>query len=369
MMKIYDNTLREGLQNKLVCLNCRDKIDILKKQIEIGIRNIEIGFVAVSGEERNDIETLLKQSQDADLFCLARLKKADINWCYELGCKNVTIFVPSSDELIRLKMNKRISEIERDICNIVQYAIELGLKVRFSCEGATNTPIKRLISFYNLAEKYGAHTISVPDTYGIGRPSSIYSLITKLKRNTGCNISMHCHNDLGLATANALAGAEAGASEIQTTIYGVGERMGNTDLSEIIVIMKKYFDDNCGVDLKKLKELYHLFSQITKIKIRADKPIIGENQFVHESGLHARAVVQGSGYEAFPPTWIGEEHRIIYGEQSGLANIEYFCKKYSIKLNGNEKKNVLQKVKEISRQNKRSLRDDEMISIIGAEIK
>ena len=290
---------------------------------------------------------------------------SDVDECIKLGCDNITIFVPSSDDMIKLKLNKTISEIEIMIREVVGYANSSGLSVRFSCEDATNTPVERLIKFYNLAEKYGAKTVSVPDTCGISTPFSSFKLISMLRKNISCGISMHCHNDLGLATANAMAGVEAGANEVQATNNGIGERMGNTDLSEILIILKKYYDCDTEVNLRKLRKLYTIFSETISMPIREDKPIMGENQFIHESGLHVRAVVQGKGYESFPPEWIGETHKILYGSLSGMANIDYFCKKHNITLDKEVRKELLEKIKYHSRLEKRYICEYEILKMIG----
>lgn len=364
-MNIYDNTLREGLQNPMIFLDINQKMKILEAQINAGIKNIEIGFVAVDDREKEDIRILLEHKKKANLYCLSRLMKSDIEECAQLNCENITIFVPSSDDMIKLKIKKTISEIEKEIVTLVGYASDLGLNVRFSCEDATNTPVKRLIKFYTLAEQCGAKTISVPDTNGISTPFSSFKLISTLRSNISCRISMHCHNDLGLATANALAGVEAGADEVQTTINGIGERMGNTDLSEILIILKKYYNYELEVNSQNLRMLYTVFSEVTGMPIRDDKPIMGENQFTHESGLHVRAILQGKGYESFPPEWIDGKHKILYGALSGMANIEYFCNKHSIQLSNESKTKLLEKIKYHSRTEKRYICEYEILNMIG----
>lgn len=364
-MKIYDNTLREGLQNQNLFLDTSQKLKILNAQIKAGIKDIEVGFVAVGDSEKEDISILLEKKKEAKLYCLSRLMQSDVDECIKLGCENITIFVPSSDELIKLKINKSVSEIEKMIRDVLKYAEYSGLNIRFSCEDATNTPIDRLIKFYNIAEKCGAKTVSVPDTSGIGNPFTIYKLIFELRKNVSCGISMHCHNDLGLATANAMAGIEAGADEVQATILGVGDRMGNTDLSEILVILKKFYNCETNVKIENLRELYNVFSKVSGMHIRDDKPIMGRNQFVHESGLHVRAISQGRGYEAFPAKWVGEEHKILYGALSGVANIELLCTKNNIELDLDSKKDLLRKIKEKSTNEKRYLDENEIIKMIG----
>lgn len=363
-MNIYDNTLREGSQNADIYMDLDQKIKILDAQILAGIRIIEVGFIAVGEKERDDIKNLILRGRGSELYCLSRLKKEDIDDCVRVGCKNITMFVPSSDGLLKNKIKKNVNEVKKDISEAVRYAKSYGMKVRFSCEGATETPINRLIDFYRTAIEAGAHTVSVPDTSGVMIPSEMYKLIKKLKSEVAGKISMHCHNDLGVATANAIAGVEAGADEIQTSVLGLGERVGNSDLLEILIILKKYFDSDCGLNLIKIRILYESVATILGIDIDKNKPIIGENQFVHESGLHVRAVAQGIGYEAFPPQWIGRKHVVVYGAQSGTANVEFFVDKNHISKNKIDISEVVNELKECANRLKRNLTDDEMRQLI-----
>ena len=363
-MKFYDNTLREGCQSALVCMSSSQRLNVLDSQIEAGIQQIEIGFIAAGQNEEKTIKYSLQRKKYAKLYCLARLLKDDINKCLDLGCENVTIFVPSSDNLLKTKLNKNITEIENDIAYLVHYANQNGLSVRFSCEDATRTPLKRLLKFYSLAIKSGAHTISVPDTFGIATPQSYGKLIKFLSKNLKCNISAHCHNDLGLALANSLSCYENNGNEIQTTIYGLGDRVGNTDLIQVIIALKRFYNEESIKTISKIKTLYDKFSNITGFIPPINFPIISENQFSHESGLHVKALINNNPYEAFPPKWIDAEHKVLYGELSGKANIEYFCKKNCISLNSLEITEVLKCIKTFSSEKKRYLSEYEVNEII-----
>ena len=185
-MKIYDNTLREGCQSSLLNLSSFQRLALLDAQIEAGIEQIEIGFIAAGAEEENCIKKLLSRKEYANLYVLSRLLKEDVDKCIKIGCQFITIFVPSSDYLIKAKFREQkqiISQIEENIEKIISYAVNKGLTVRFSCEDATRTKKEQLLKFYSIAIKNGAHTISVPDTFGVSSPSSYGELIKYLNLN------------------------------------------------------------------------------------------------------------------------------------------------------------------------------------------
>lgn len=370
-MKIYDNTLREGSQSSLINLSDSQKLSILDAQIEAGIEQIEIGFIAAGVLEEKSIKKLLARKTNSKLYVLARLLKEDIDKCIGIGCQNVTIFVPSSDYLIKTKFEKAkqdINQIEENIASVISYAANKGLSVRFSCEDATRTEKERLLRFYSIAVKNGAHTISVPDTFGISNPYSYGKLIKYLTSNLSCTVSSHCHNDLGLALANSLSCFENGGTEIQTTIYGIGDRVGNADLIQTLVSLKKFYDSEPLKSILAIKKLYEKFNLITGFKTPVNFPILSENQFQHESGLHVRALLNNEPYEAFPSDWIGVKHSVLYGQLSGKANIEYICQNNNICLDQNEIDAVLTNVKSLSSNKRRNLTEEEVIKIIKKEI-
>lgn len=348
-IQIYDNSLRDGEQSVSVAYTTEEKKQIAKKLCEVGIKKFEAGFIAVSEYERKTIEEILTLNLPAQVFCLARLTKKDVDLAIEIGVQNITLFTCSSDALIKYKIKKEIDEIKSDIYNVVTYAKQKGMYVRFSCEGATETPIERLIEFYNIACECGADYISVPDTSGVAIPSVFKKTIYTLKENIPIPMSVHCHNDLGLATANSLAAIDAGADEIQTTVNGMGERAGNASLEEILAILYIYYDVK-NFNLKEMCKLSELVEKMSGVGIPDHKPIVGKNAFCHESGLHVNALLAAKTgvYEPFPPEILGKTHSVAFGKHSGKGNIEYLANKMNISLCQEAVSEILSEVKKLS---------------------
>lgn len=365
-LQLYDNTLRDGEQTIGVAYSKEDKLRIAKQLVKTGIRNIEVGFIVVSNDEKDSIKSIIEADLEANIFCLSRLDKQDVKEALKLGVKNITLFVPASDNLLRTKYKKSILEIKNNIINCIEYAKKNNMFVRFSCEDATQTPFERLVEFYLLAEQAGADYFSIPDTCGVGIPSSIGNLVKELKKNLKVPLSIHCHNDMNLATANSLAAFESGIDEIQVTVNGLGERVGNTSLDEVVMIMKKYFQLDLGINLLEMVKLAEMVSKISNINIPYNKPIIGKNAFRHESGLHVQAVLHGSKgvYEPFPPEWLGKKHQVAFGKHMGKSNIQYLCEKENIPLSSSHEKWLVNKIKNIAMIKRREISSDEVMKYV-----
>lgn len=364
-LQIYDNTLRDGEQAIGVAYSSTEKKEIIKKLTRIGIKNIEAGFIAVSYDEQLAIRDIVTKFPDVNIFCLARMCKQDIDLAYNNGVRNITIFTCASDELLKYKLKKDESQLLEDIKTCISYCKSKNMFVRFSCEDATRSSVERLKKLYKCAQDYGADFASVPDTSGVATPERIYKLITKLKKEVNIPFSIHCHNDLGLATSNSIAAVLAGVEEVQTTINGIGERAGNTSFEEFVSIMQLIYGINLGVNLKGIVGLSEYVSKISNIPIPVNKPIIGKHVFSHESGLHVKIVNQGNThcYEPFDPREINRTHNISFGKHSGIANINFLCDKYDIKIDDESKRKVLFEIKN-NHIYQKGISDIDVLSII-----
>lgn len=345
-MQLYDNTLREGEQSIGISFNRDEKLDIVKALVDIGIKNIEVGFIAVSEYEQASIKNILSHDFDANLFSLSRMLQADIDLAYNCGLKNITIFTSSSDLLMKYKLRKSEDQVNEEIKQTISYCKRKGMYVRFSCEDATQTPLERLIRFYTTAYEYGADYASVPDTCGVATPDSMYRLIQALKANVKIPLSVHTHNDFGLAVGNSVMGYLAGADELQATVNGFGERAGNCSLIEIIMILKQLYSIDLGIRLDKVKALSKLVEKYSKQTLPNNYPITGKYVFSYQSGLHVSLLKHDKKcYTPFPPEMIGRKHEIIFGKQAGKSNIELLCNEMGIELGEAEMLDVLNQVK------------------------
>lgn len=357
-LQIYDNTLRDGEQQIGVSFSKKDKILIAKKISEIGVKNIEAGFIAVSENERKIIKDLNQMDIGANIFCLARLRREDIDLAIKCGVKNITIFTCASDILLKYKLHKTAAEVLEKIKYLISYCKEHSMYVRFSCEDATRTDIERLVLFYNTAYEYGADYVSVPDTCGVGTPETIGNLIKSLKHELKLPISIHCHNDLGLALSNTIAAVKEGVDEVQLTINGLGERAGNTAFEEFVMAMKVGYDVTLPIKYDQIMKLSKLVEKLSGERIGNNKPIVGKNAFCHESGLHVAALLKNQKtYEAFSPSIIGRKHTIAFGKHSGKANIEFLLRKHSVELSDQEKESLVTTIKKKAEEEGKSSRE------------
>lgn len=354
-VQIYDNTLRDGEQQIGISFTRKDKITIAKELSDIGVHNIEAGFVAVSDEERKTICELNRLDIASNIFCLARLTKEDIDLAIKCGIKNITVFTCASDILLKNKLHTTEDRIVENIKYLISYCKEQSMYVRFSCEDATRASMERLILFYNTAYNCGADYASVPDTCGIGTPETISKLIKDLKRNLKMPISIHCHNDLGLGLANTIAAVREGANEVQLTVNGMGERTGNTSFEEFVMAMKIGYHVNLPIKSERIMELSKLVERLSGEKISNNKPIVGNNAFCHESGLHVAALLKNpKTYEPFPPSLVGAEHTIAFGKHSGKGNIDFLLRKYDVKMPDAEKNKIVSYVKSSAEKGEKS---------------
>ncbi len=363
---LYDDTLREGEQTVGVAFSVEDKVRIATQLDKAGITGFEAGFAAVSEEERRAIRAVVEKFPDARAFSLSRLMEEDIKATLEAGARYIAIFVPSSDSMIQAKLSCSARELERRIPKLVEYSKKQGLFVRFSCEDSTRTPLERLFKFHTLAREAGADCTSIADTAGVGLPERIAGLVRALKEEIGLPISVHCHNDLGLAVANSLAACRAGADEVQVTVSGLGERAGNTPMDEFVVAMKAGYGIDIGIDLIEMAHLSSLVSAITGLDVAFNKPVLGRNVFRHESGIHVQALLseEFETYQAFPPEWVGRRHEVAFGKHSGRSNVRFLCREIGIALDAETEMEIAERIKSLSQERRGEIGRNEVLKMI-----
>ncbi len=363
---LYDNTLRDGEQTVGVCFSPEEKVDIACGLVEAGLSSFEAGFAGVSAEECLAIRRVMNLNLDACIYSLARLNREDIDAAHRAGVHGVTLIAPASDAMIQARGMDRPEDIESEIRTWVAYAKQKNLLVKFSCVDATRTPFARLIRWYHLAQEVGADRISLADTVGVGMPDMISRMIRELKRTLRIPISMHAHNDLGLAVANSLAAMQAGADELQVTLNGLGERAGNASLENLSLVLKVGYNVETGVDLQAMMRLSKKVARLTGRDVAPNTPIIGRDVFRHESGIHVQGLLEGAVrlYEPFPPEWIGCCHEIAFGKHSGKSNVRHLCREYGIVLDGAQESEAVCRIKVRAQTQKRELGKAEVLQLI-----
>ena len=367
-IRIFDTTLRDGEQTPGVSLTPDEKVEIAVNLNNIGVDVIEAGFPVSSRGEQEAIKKITSLNMDAEICGLARAVKKDIDVAIDCGVDSIHTFIATSPlhREYKLKMDKE--EIIRKAVDAIEYIKEHGLKVEFSAEDATRTELDYLIEVYKNAVDAGADRINVPDTVGVMIPKAMEYLIRELKNEINVPISVHCHNDFGLAVANSLGAVEGGAQQIHCTVNGLGERAGNASLEEAVMSLKMIYGVETSIKTEKLTEIFNLVSGLTGIKTQPNKAVVGENSFAHESGIHAHGVLAHAlTYEPIPPEIVGQKRKIILGKHTGTHAIQSKLKELGFEVGENisdeQFKEIINRIKDIGDKGK-MITDADVIAIV-----
>ncbi|MEM3407463.1 MAG: 2-isopropylmalate synthase, partial [Nitrososphaerota archaeon] len=261
-MRIFDTTLRDGEQTPGVSLTPEEKLIIAKQLDKLGVDVIEAGFPATSKGEIEAIKLIANENLKAEICALSRTTKSDIDSVIDCNIKSIHLFIATSDIHLKYKLEMTREQVLEKAIEAIDYSKAHGLTIEFSAEDATRTDIDFLKKFYENVCKAGVDRINVPDTVGIMTPKKFYELILELKKVVNKPISVHCHNDFGMAVANSLAGIEAGATQIHVTINGLGERAGNAALEEIVANLEILYGYKTNIKTNLIYETSKLVSQL-----------------------------------------------------------------------------------------------------------
>jgi len=361
---VYDTTLRDGEQTPGVCLRTPEKLKIARKLDELGVHQIEAGFPIVSNEERRSVRAIVNENLNADILVLSRTRKEDIDMALDCDVDGIITFMGTSDLHLKHKFKKTRAEILNICINSIEHAKDHGLFVAFSAEDATRTDIDFLKQIYKKAEDYGVDRVHIADTVGAISPQAMAYLVGELKKELKTEISLHCHNDFGMALSNSISGLLAGASAVSTTVNGIGERAGNTSLEELVMTLLLIYGVDLNFNIGIFYELSRLVEELTNMRIPENKPIVGRNVFRHESGIHVDAVIEEPlTYEPFIPELIGHHRRIVLGKHSGCRAVKAKLTECGIDVSRDELCKIVERVKE-KREEGKYINDDVFNEII-----
>jgi methanogen homocitrate synthase len=320
---IYDTTLRDGEQTPGVCFSCDEKLEIAIALDKLKLPQIEVGFPIVSKQEKESVKTIVNQRLDAQILSLSRTKKEDIDVAISCDVDGIITFMGTSDIHLEHKMNIGRQEALNICMKAIEYAKDHGLFVAFSAEDATRSDLDFLKRIYKKAEEYDVDRVHIADTVGAISPQGMTFLVKELKKHLNTQIAVHCHNDFGLAVSNSIASLLSGATAVSTTVNGIGERGGNTSLEELIMSLKFIYGVNLGFKIKNIQNLSELVSKHTNMDIPKNKPIVGDNIFRHESGIHVDAVIEEPlTYEPYLPELVGQKRKLVLGKHSGCRAVK-----------------------------------------------
>ncbi len=362
-VRIFDTTLRDGEQTPEVSLTPDEKMEMALQLDRLGVDVIEAGTPVTSEGEKRAVAEISKAGLKAEICGLARTVREDIDAAIECDVEAVHTFISSSDVQMKYALNMKPEKVLSNTVDSVEYIKKHGLMCEFSPMDATRTEIGFLKQVCKAAEEAGADRINIPDTVGVMTPITMRKLIQDVKSAVTVPISVHCHNDFGMAVANSLAGVEAGASQVHVTVNGLGERAGNAALEEVVMALHLIYNRKTGINTQLLYDTSRLVSRLTGTAIQANKAIVGENAFSHESGIHTRGVVVvPSTFEPIKPELVGRKRRLLAGKLSGTTGIKAELKEAGILPNEDQLKEIVKKVKELGDKGK-TVTDADLLAI------
>jgi isopropylmalate/homocitrate/citramalate synthase len=346
---VYDSTLRDGEQMPGVAFVPAVKLEIARALDEVRVPEIEAGFPSVSASEAAAVRQVAHAGLDADILCLARLKRDDIDAAADAGVDLVLLFVPASPIQLKVKLKKTVDQVLPDVVRVTEYARDRGLRVGFSTEDSTRANLADLLRIYKAAVGAGAERVGITDTVGCSTPNGIAQLVQDVKRGLdGFPVSVHLHNDFGLATANALAGVLAGAGFVTTTVNGIGERAGNVPLQPFVMGAELLYGVKTGVDMVGLQGLSDLVAARSGVPVHPNAPVAGANVFSHESGIHVKAVMEDPRtYEPYPPELVGQKRTLALGKHTGQAHVKAVLSGQGVKLGEEQVDAVTARLKDL----------------------
>jgi 2-isopropylmalate synthase len=344
--EILDTTLREGEQTPGVYFRLEDKIKIARKLDEFGVDFIEAGHPRVSEEIRQAVEQITKLNLDANILAHSRAVEADVDMARQCDADWVGIFFSVRDKRLEEQFRKNIDQAVDLVSNVVSYAKAHGLKVRYTPEDTVRSPWENVVRVAKAAEAAGADRISVADTVGIMTPSRMFDFFSRLRKEVRVPINVHCHNDLGMAVANSLSAFEAGAALIDVTVNGLGERTGIADIAPITTALTTQYGQQNRWELQLLPELSSMVEDACAMPVSPQYPIVGENAFRHNAGLHVAAVMMNpEHYESIPASLVGRKRSVVVDRFAGIPTLEYKCRELGVTARPQELERMLVRIK------------------------
>lgn len=363
-IKLDDTTLRDGEQTAGVVFTNEEKVEIARMLDEIGVHQIEAGIPVMGGDEREVIEEIAHLGLNASVLGWNRANVADIKTSIECGVDAVAISLATSDIHIETKLQKDRAWVLDSIREAVAYAKSEGVYVSVNAEDASRTEFGFLCEYAAAAKAEGADRLRFCDTIGVMEPLRTYKVIKELIDQTGLEVEMHTHNDFGMAVANAIAGIHAGATWVNVTVGGLGERAGNAALEEIVMALKYVEALELGIETVRFHEIVDYVMRAAGRTVPVWKPVVGSNMFAHESGIHADGVIKNpKTYEVFSPEEVGLERQIVVGKHSGSRTIEMKFAEYGIEMTREDAANMLPHVRHATVDLKRPLFDKELVEL------
>jgi 2-isopropylmalate synthase len=365
-IRIFDTTLRDGEQTPGVSFTADDKIEIARQLSKLGVDTIEAGFPSSSEGEKKVVKDIVKIGLTSEICALTRATKGDIDAAIDCDVDLIHVFIPTSPVQMKYAVNLTPEQVLSATVESIEHVKKHGLKCEFSPMDATRSEMPFLKQVCQAAEKAGMDRLNVPDTVGIMIPKTTIKLIEELKTVVKVPISTHCHDDFGLAVANSLAAVEAGAAQVHVAVNGLGERAGNASLEEVVMALHSIYKYKTGVNTRLLYSTSRLVSSLSGIAVQANKAIVGENAFAHESGIHTRGVTEKPlTFEPIDPELVGRTRKLVAGKLAGTSGIKAELEEVGIHPTEEQIKEIVQRVKELGDKGK-MVTDADLLALTSA---
>jgi isopropylmalate/homocitrate/citramalate synthase len=350
---MVDETFREGIKTPMVFLTYVEKLKLAKMMDETGIATINVGFPGLSEEEMRSAKRIVNESfEKATLTGSSAATRAHVDACMDVGLREINIEAPINGLNLEYRLNTTKRDALKHIVESVEYAKKHGLTVNFVLSDGSRTPIEDILEVFEGVAAAGASTLAIADTVGFLRPLSMRYLIShvrdglseKIKKNIP--LSVHCHNDFGLATANTLASVEEGATHLHTTLVGFGERAGLAPFEEVVTALELLYNIDTGTDMERIYRIAQLTEKSFALPIQFHKPIVGDTSFTHEIDEHVEGMLAHPlMFEPFPPEIVGRETSLFVGRNTGQTLLQSLLEKAGVRASPRQIDEILRHVK------------------------